>query len=281
MLFLRVAKRSVEGTCHLCGMVGKLSYEHVPPEKAFNDRRVLAHTLDDLIKNTPGKAKGKIYQRGAGAYTLCPRCNNNTGSWYGDKYIEWVQQGMFILQTTQRAPSLWYNFHVFPLRIIKQIACMFCSINSSTFRTAQPELERFILDRERRHLPENLRIFAFYAVDAGARQSSVSSAMNIFDSSKNRTFTEMTFIPFGYAMTFEGQEPPHADMADISFFGRYDFNSWTTIPLKLPVLPTVSYLPGDYRTQAEIDKTIRETGDWMNDQPIRLYNSERQNRFEL
>ena len=279
VLISEMGKPNIEGTCHLCGQVGKLSFEHVPPEAAFNDHRLLAHRVDQLLKDGSGKTGGKFYQRGAGAYTLCKSCNEQTGGWYGRKYVEWVRQGMFILQTTQREPSLWYNFHIFPLRIIKQIACMFFSINSENFQEVHPELVRFVLNPTVRHLPESLRIFAFYAVDLNSRQSSVTASMNLVDSSKNRTFTEMTFLPFGYCLTFDGEPPPHESMADISSFGRYSYNDWKTIPLQMPVLPTVSFLPGDYRSKKEIDRTIAETGDLMHNQPLHLFNSERQTRF--
>jgi hypothetical protein len=67
------------GVCHLCGINGKLSFEHVPPEAAFNDQRVLesdVHRLigGDLIKELE-KPTGKYNQRGAGKFTLCDRCN--------------------------------------------------------------------------------------------------------------------------------------------------------------------------------------------------------------
>ena len=66
------------GVCHICGQTKKLSFEHCPPEKAFNDDPlVYAHMqllrdggdIDDL--------KGKKHQRGAGANTLCDHRNND------------------------------------------------------------------------------------------------------------------------------------------------------------------------------------------------------------
>lgn len=33
------------GICHICGNDGKLSYEHVPPEAAFNNHRILTLAL--------------------------------------------------------------------------------------------------------------------------------------------------------------------------------------------------------------------------------------------
>lgn len=30
----------------------------------------------------------KQNQRGAGKYSLCKKCNNDTGTWYGEEYIK-------------------------------------------------------------------------------------------------------------------------------------------------------------------------------------------------
>jgi hypothetical protein len=41
-----MAKQKRHGTCHLCGCNGQLSFEHVPPEAAFNDHKVLLESRD-------------------------------------------------------------------------------------------------------------------------------------------------------------------------------------------------------------------------------------------
>ena len=41
---------------------------------------------------------------------------------------------MAILHWTRGKPSLYYTFHIFPLRIIKQIVCMFFNANGEGFR---------------------------------------------------------------------------------------------------------------------------------------------------
>lgn len=254
----------------MCGSVGQLSYEHVPPRAAFNDRPLVATALDKLMGHTvKERPRGKVFQRGAGAYTLCNPCNNNTGAWYGKSYVDWVYQGMNILIAARKAPSLYYNFRILPLRVIKQIACMFFSVNSPSFQKAQPDLVRFVLNRESRFLPGNLRIFTFYAVGESSRQTGVSGLLNIYDSGRNSTFAEITFPPFGYVLTFD--RPPDDRMVDISYFGRYRYNDYSEITLKLPVFPTISYFPGDYRTQEEIDraveanqKAIKEASDGAN-----------------
>src|SRR5262245_19184544 len=79
------------GLCRLCGSVGKLSLEHVPPRSAFNATPVFLRTMEDWLQGDDRQRRGRKEQRGFGAFTLCERCNNNTGSWYGGEYVEWAR----------------------------------------------------------------------------------------------------------------------------------------------------------------------------------------------
>ncbi len=69
------------GTCHLCGSYGELSFEHLPPKKAFNNCSVKHYNY--FMGITQGNYNNQISQKGLGGYTLCKSCNGNTGSWYG------------------------------------------------------------------------------------------------------------------------------------------------------------------------------------------------------
>jgi hypothetical protein len=55
------------GVCHLCGVFGPLTFEHVPPRAAFNDRGVLEADIYKLIGVNAGAkmhrlAGAKIHQ---------------------------------------------------------------------------------------------------------------------------------------------------------------------------------------------------------------------------
>ena len=39
-----------EGYCHICGKYGKLSFEHIPPQKALNNNKALVYTGENAIK---------------------------------------------------------------------------------------------------------------------------------------------------------------------------------------------------------------------------------------
>jgi hypothetical protein len=62
----------------------------------------LSKTLEEL-KGT----KGKISQKGSGAYTLCGKCNNDTGRWYGNVFAEFVCQGITILHYANYNPTIF------------------------------------------------------------------------------------------------------------------------------------------------------------------------------
>jgi len=84
-----MARRKKTGVCCICGQTGELSFEHVPPKAAYNKITVIEYEWEQHVQNR--KSKGRSRQGGAGAYTLCEQCNNNTGPWYGDEYVKWAR----------------------------------------------------------------------------------------------------------------------------------------------------------------------------------------------
>lgn len=252
-----MGKAPILGTCHLCGSYTKLSFEHVPPKAAFNNRPVKRIIGDVLLRGRAAledmeNMKGRTQQLGAGDYTLCERCNNDTGAWYGNAFAEWTWQGARILSLTEGQPSLYYNFQIFPLRVIKQVLCMFFSANGEKFREAQPELVRLILNREGHYLKPGIRIFTFFNPAPVIRQTGVVGQMNVY-TGRRTVMSEITFPPLGYLMTFNS-EPPDERLIDISFFAEYRYNDWKEITLRIPALPVYTYLPGDYRPREAFQK---------------------------
>lgn len=159
-------KRRPDGICHLCGNYGPLSFEHVPPESAFNDQPVVESAIEEAFgREVDDRPRGKINQRGAGAYILCEPCNNVTGSWYADAFAHLCGQGAEVLVRSDFKPKLIYLHYVLPLRVLKQIITMCFSTNTHRWREEHPELEVFVLHRERRWLNRRYRVFAYYNVE--------------------------------------------------------------------------------------------------------------------
>ena len=247
-------RKHIDGICRLCGNHTKLSFEHVPPQSAFNDRPVVQSSIEKLIKKDLDldKISGKTLQRGAGGYTLCEKCNSLTGGWYGSAYVNWIYQAARFLLLSRGRPSLYYLYRIFPLRVIKQIACMFFSANGERFRDAQQGLVRFALNKENRFLDPHIRIYCFYSPSLRSRQSGVSGVLN-FNSHSHKIISEIVFPPMGYVMSFD-KIPPDEKLFDITFFSEYEYNDCKELSLKLPSLPIFTYFPGDYRSRDEVLK---------------------------
>lgn len=246
-----------EGTCHICGSYGKLSFEHVPPRGAFNDRPILYNTLEKIVESADlDKIKGRKQQLGAGGYTLCDGsegCNVKTGNWYSHAFVDFAYQGMSILKGTQGRATLIYPFNIFPLRLIKQIITMFFSVNSDRFRLAQPALVRFILNKDEKYLPPNIKVFAFYTVSHRNRMIGAAGVIKGLGTSHSHTIviSEITFPPFGFAMTLDSYCPDNR-LLDITGFSTFDYNDKRTLRMRLPVLPIYTGFPGDYRAREQV-----------------------------
>jgi hypothetical protein len=95
------------GKCRICGVVGPLSWEHVPPEAAYNNHRIVRATQEQMMRPvTWDGRRGTPQQRGGGGYTLCEPCNINTGTWYGPEYAHWAQQALErLLQSPQQTST--------------------------------------------------------------------------------------------------------------------------------------------------------------------------------
>jgi len=178
---------------------------------------------------------------------------------------------MTLLHRSKAKLSLAYPYGIFPLRVLKQIAAMFFSACGPEFRKAHPELVRFILDRERRPLSNDIHIWAYLldpSESTSTRQAGVTGLMSLGGDS--HVFSEIAFPPFGLIMSFKAK-PVHRELCDLSHLSYTTINTWDVIWLKLPVLPVVSPFPGDFRTVDEINKTVQENrklGSYHLDLPV-------------
>jgi hypothetical protein len=248
-----MAKSKVYGVCHICQKKGELSEEHVPPKSAFNDRSYILAKAQEIITLGPDEIpKGKIKQGGIREYTLCHKCNSDTGGWYGRRFVGWCHRGMGILSRAKGNPASIYINHQFPLAILKQIISMFCSVNPETFTKANPEIIPFLLNKEKKYLNPKYRIFCYYNIEGRPRYANYCAKINP-STGDLIPFSEISFPPFGYVLTINSS-PPDNRLFEITHFSSYNYNEFAFINLKLPVLPTHLWLPGDYRSMEEIRK---------------------------
>ena len=233
------------GTCQICGAHGPLSFEHVPPKKAFNNRpvfRALVERIEDEYRVTQHGKQNK----GLGGNTLCERCNNSTGRWYGTHFVPWTVTAATVLENAGEAKFVPFITSTRPLRVLKQIATMFFTVNGPNFHTQHPELAHFVLNHNARLAPKFK--FFLYFMEGNSLRFNEAQLVGRGDFS-NPTFShfgyisDFSFPPFGYVLTVD-QEMYDYRPQDISFFGRYGPDEDAEISLVLPVLPTHGMLIG-------------------------------------
>jgi hypothetical protein len=267
-----VTRKKVFGKCHICGQEGKLSYEHVPPEKAFNNYRTKIYKGIQLIEKDDismpwdfRSLKGDVLQRGIGNYTLCINCNNNTGAWYGSSYIDFVFQSFKILKNSKRVSETEESnfFRVYPLRIIKQIISMFFSINSPEFAVVHKDLVEFVLNKTKKYLDNNkYGLYIYYLSGEIFRYAGLCSILKI-DKHLIRVVSELATMPLGFVLELNPKPEFKTayNVCDIlSFANLYDYDEKKDIRLEIPLLESNIHLPLDYRTKEQIfkDRLISE-----------------------
>ncbi len=154
-------------------------------------------------------------------------------------------------------PSLIYMNYVFPLSVLKQICTMFFSVNNPRFREKNAGMEYFVLKRDTQALPEHYRVYAYFMGPGQPRASGVAGWLQM-DAGRTHILSEITFPPYGYVLSFR-EAKPHPDLYDITFFRNYHYGEFAVVNLRLAVLPTHLPLPGDYRSQAEIDRDFEQS----------------------
>jgi hypothetical protein len=253
-----MAKQKPYGKCHICGCIGLLTYEHVPPRKAFNDRPILYAKMEQLLEAQDLDSAAKLTnQKGAGAHTLCAKCNNQSGHWYGSSYVDFAYQALSITSAALDAPSLYYPFHIFPLRVIKQVMCMFCSTNGASFAEKNDDIIRFVLNRDASYLPDRMKVYMYYNLSGRCRTSGVAGMIDLSLNGGTRVFSEIAHPPFGFILTLDGM-PPTANCLDITPFAGCNYMEFRSLHLKVPILEINSYFPGDFRSKKQIELDVQK-----------------------
>lgn len=260
------------GKCALCGKECDLTFEHIPPRKAFNDtpaKPVSGETLLESKKEDqmPWDLSGLKYdnqQKGMGYYSLCAECNNNTGSWYGDAYSEFAH--IVFRAFTKPIPTDANCIElkeISPLRIIKQVISMFCSINSFD-NSNWDDLRQFVLNKEDVGIDKTkYRIHMYFTKSSIMKYAPFSillvKGVGEIDSIK---LSEITAAPFGFILYFDPTDNIPYHGIDITGFADFKYNEIADIRFPLVIYEMNDLLPTHYRTKEEIFKITEENKKW-------------------
>jgi len=256
-------RKNIKDRCHICGKIGPLTYEHVPPRKAFNSNKAFIQMGKEILKQDAlgfpwelPKLKGRQLQRGIGDYTLCGKCNNDTGANYGNAFVDFIYKGYRETHNKKYINNSRVTItldKIYPLRIIKQIMSMFFSINNPNLSNAHEELREFVLSKEKREISE--KDFGFYLYILRGiilKRLGIIVIGNIGERPFcPRIVSELSTPPFGLVLEFKPKDKK--DFCDITFFANeFDYDQKATIKLTVPVYESNLWFPLDYRSKKQI-----------------------------
>ena len=190
----------------------------------------------------------KQMQGGFHKYTLCERCNNLTGGWYGGAFVDFGKKGAEYLENGYSG-KMTLAFDIYPLRIIKQVVVMMLAINPPDFRQKYPELEKFVLSKQTKYLSKENQFYCYYKFGKIARYMGSQRIVDVFKG-ETHLVSEIAHWPFGYVMTDKDVN----ELCDISFFSKFQYNERRIITLDIPFKETNNPYPINFKSEIEIQK---------------------------
>jgi len=255
-----------KGRCHICQEEGELSFEHIPPHKAFNFECAKSIEGDEILKlmcesdRMPWDCSNLKYvqkQKGMGKYSLCQRCNNLTGKYYGNEYIKFANTIHVLLPQIIEKNNDIAGIElegVNPLLFAKQVLSMFCS-TCPHITKKNPEIIELLLNKSKTGLDsKKFRLSMFLLKERRIAYTGLQ-VMHI-SGIGNRVLASIDAYPFGFVLEFD-PKVKCMELDITSFFNEYEDREYK-IHFGIPILERNMPYSIDYRTKAEIIRCIEE-----------------------
>ena len=264
------------GRCALCGQESELTFEHIPPRKAFNwfpQRTISGDTWLDSFSDPlrkPWDVEDLHYnnqQRGIGLYSLCQKCNNFTGARYGNEYVRFTHGLHALMEKEQTKPGMTMfleSAQFRPLPVMKQIISMFCSMHQRMHDRSDMELLRkFVLDENSTDFPKDKFRLGMYLFHGGVMRRCPITVMGMTGESEIRfdVISELVTYPVGYMLYFGPSSSTNMPCSDITDFCDFQYDQEVTIQIQLPIYECNSMVIGDFRSKDEIEAKMNENTD--------------------
>ncbi len=206
--------------------------------------------------------KGRILQRGSGAYSLCGDCNNRSGRLYVLELARWTRIGHDVLCELEpaRFDDQVEPFYaaleikdVYPGRFMKQMATMLLALSPDPVARKQAELREYARDPKAVGLSPRYQFYLALNAGPNARYNGGSVTMTL---GAGAVFAlELAFPPFTYVISIN-EETPALETGNITSFVDVGVDQTANVAMQLRVGFTHTALPLDLRSKAALDKDI-------------------------
>ena len=260
-----------KGRCSICGCESELTFEHIPPRMAFNSRPARPVSGEEIFKEEylcddnrmPWDTSGMHYenqQQGMGKYSLCQKCNNNTGHWYGDSYVRFARTVHDVMGSHLPEDSTAVVFKgVYPLRLIKQILAMFCSL-ASLNDPKMEDIRRFVLDKNAVGIDKTkYKLCMYFTNTMCMKYSGVTVKMcDVGGNIEVMVMMEVTAYPLGFILYFDPTETWKYKGLDITECADYEYEDIAEITFPWKIMEMNDIYPESFRSKEEIRECVRK-----------------------
>lgn len=253
-----------DSTCHVCGEVTELTFEHLPPRSTGNQQRTELVDIHAWLRREEhgSTEKGRISQKGAGADTLCEECNNRAGRLYVPELRRWVRVGNAALAQLEPAqfdsqvePAyvVLEMENMRPGRFLKQVATMVMAQAMAGVARKHVELRDYARDPTSTSFPPRYQFYLAFNAGPGARYNGGSIAMQ----SGGMVFAvELSFPPFTYILSID-EDCPAIETGNITNFAELGIDQTADVKMQLRLGFTHTPFPLDLRSKAALEDDRR------------------------
>lgn len=231
--------------CALCGNIGKLTFEHIPPRCAFNNKLIHVQKHEHLMdENNLLFGKKMRSHKGFGKQSLCASCNNSTGNWYAKDFCEFAEQGMKILHAKKDPYVVSGDYVLKPQNVLKQILMMFISVDSSGALRNLDGVVDYLMDKTSIAFPEDIDIY-IYSNHSPFKRMVGYCVVGDINRDEIYRWSEINYQPFGYFLTIKSP-PPNEYMVKITDFKNIPFDKSVAMTLNTMYLKVGNIIIGQY-----------------------------------
>ena len=241
------------GTCAICEETCILTFEHIPPKAAFNNKPSRVYSMENILEKTkdskqiPKSFEGLHYsdrQKGYGDYLLCAKCNNMTGHLYAPAYINFNNSILKLIADNyddyMKATGLQLDARIKPLNFAKQVLSMFCC-SYPKIKKQYPIIQKLILNKDMNiqdgNYPFQLLMFLLTPDSIPGSTGPIALLMN--DGRIDAKF-EIDFPPLGFQI-YESKTNNNA--MDITSFLTFKYDETADINSLLPIYKKDTIFP--------------------------------------
>lgn len=262
-------RRGTVGRCALCGEVGRLTREHLPPQSAGNTGAGVEFQLENWLDRDADDewTPGRPFQAGFWQPTLCEDCNRRTGDMFAKEYRAWAATTANLLSGLPDIADLQREGHLraldfelsrcFPGAFIRQVLSMLISAASPAAVTETvPTLRRIVLEGESMSVEAPLRLGMALFMGPKAVVYGPLLVMGTGEAPTWKWVAGVAFPPFSFELEIAAStERPGTLFTDISQLTSLSPAQSTDVRLDLAITFGNSGVP-DWRSQAMIDQRI-------------------------